>query len=579
MSRPQDVQVVRLEPKTVDEACVARLADEIARRVAAQTGERARDLTPPTDRSLDIVIDFSTAEELTPRALAALIELGGAVPGLGLVGLSRRATLMAIQVGLADRFQIFAALEPHRPAREPIPARAPEGALRRSAGPDRRLRAVIHERPECPGVGALDVAGRPLLIRQLQFLRSLGVGAVYIEICEGAELGSRADPRASSALERAERLLGHDPLTSDVRVIPSARPLGSTELARRAGLGPDELFLALPADVAAQGKLDLQVDAPTRYELPAPVGLGADRVTLELRTRRAPADQAPIMAGDGWGYSLRNHDQAHALGCCALEGRAPGLLVHAAEVRPGVWLARGARVSSDAQLVGPVLIGPDARVMAEAKVGPRALLGQGTVVERNAVVSETSVAPHTIVGEGARIRGAHASEHGLVSFADGSLIPVDDALTLCGRGQVGTALSSRLLALLLLVLLATPWLCGLGVRRLLGRPSVRALKTRRGRIHVGASGLGVVDLLPALFDVVMGHRDLIGINDHRALEEACRGGAEPPRSGALDVSTALAPGASPQTLLRMWRWYQAHKSAALDRALWRQRAVPPPQEP
>jgi len=124
-----------------------------------------------------------------------------------------------------------------------------------------------------------------------------------------------------------------------------------------------------------------------------------------------------------------------------------------------------------------------------------------------------------------------------------------------------------------LVLLATPWLIGLCVQKALGRPGVRALKTRRGHLHIGESGLGVVDLLPALFDVVMGRRDLVGINDHRALEEACRDNREPMRAGALDLSPALAPGASTATLMRMWRWYRAHKNAALDRALLRDGAL------
>ena len=94
-------------------------------------------------------------------------------------------------------------------------------------------------------------------------------------------------------------------------------------------------------------------------------------------------------------------------------------------------------------------------------------------------------------------------------------------------------------------------------------------RPRRGHLHIGASGLGVVDLLPALFDVVMGRRDLVGINDL----SGARGGGEAAgrtlRAGAIDLSPAMAPGASTQTLLRMWRWYRAHKNAALDRALWR----------
>ena len=185
------------------------------------------------------------------------------------------------------------------------------------------------------------------------------------------------------------------------------------------------------------------------------------------------------------------------------------------------------------------------------------------------------MAAHTIVGEGTRLRGGHADAQGIVNFHDGSHTPVSDKLLLASRSQVGTALGSRMLALLLLVLLATPWLLGLAIQKALRRPAVRSLDTRRGQLHIGESGLGVVDLLPALFDVVMGRRDLVGINDRRALEEASRQPGAPWRAGAIDLSPAMAPGASTQTLLRMWRWYRAHKNAALDRSLWREGMLKP----
>lgn len=555
MPEQHDVHVLSVEQTVIDEACVAGLVASI-RDTASETVASARTI---------VAIDLSKAREITPRALAALLELDGAgsatLSHLCLVGLSRKASLLAVQVGLAEHFDIFASRAALDSAFAP-----PKGRFDRSGsgGEHKRMCALIHEVEAHPGVGALDIAGRPLLLRQLQFLRDVGVEDVFVEVAEGPH-----------ALERAQVLLSSDPLTARVQVLPSARALGPAELARRAGFSENELFLSVPATLMLHAKLDLQVQAPTRYLLSAPLSTHASSTAVDLSSRLPSASEATTMEADGWGFHVQHPDHAHTLACAALEGHAPGIIVHGAEIKPGIWYARGARVSSDAQLTGPVLIGPDCRVFAGAKIGPRTVLGQAVIVEREAAVTESSVAPHTIVGEAARIRGVHADAQGIVNFRDGSRSSVSDNLVLATRTQVGTALASRMFALLLLVLLATPWLIGLAIQKALKRPAVRSLETRRGHLHIGESGFGVVDLLPALFDVVMGRRDLVGINDRRALEVASRQPGEPWRAGAIDLSPAMAPGASTQTLLRMWRWYRAHKNAALDRSLWREGVFKP----
>lgn len=514
-------------------------------------GTRVRQLEARFGKALEsesvCVLDASEVEDITPQALAALIELGARYPrpALCLAGLTRPALLLAVQVGLAERFRLYATT----------------AAARGECTSGTRTRALIWELPGCVGVGALDVAGRPLVIRQLQFLRDVGIEDVVIEIAEGPE-----------AAERAALLLGPDPLCVGVRVIPSAAPLGLEELARRAGVPADELFLSLPADLALHASLDLQVKEPTTFEIACPPGVHENSVRVDVRTRRDSPEEPPVHKVSGWGARIRHHESAHALACAVLLEHAPGVVVHAAQVRPGVWLARGARVAHDAQLVPPVLIGSEARVFSRAQVGPRAIVGQASVVEREAVITESSIAKGTIVGEGTRIHGAHADPHGMISFSDLSYVPVRDALVLASREPPATAWSSRALALVLCLLLVLPWLVGTSVRRALGRPSVRALKTRWGDLHVGQSGMSLVDLFPSLLDVLLGRRDLVGINVPEALEKACTQDHEYLRPGAFDLSRALAPGASTATLMRMWRWYRAHKSHALDRALWRERA-------
>jgi hypothetical protein len=522
--------VVRSARGILDEAQLARLTREL------------KEASGPASQRL--VLDCSAVDDIAPRALAAMLEFGTTVERgtLALAGLSRRNTLVAVQVGLAEHWEVFASLQ------------AARGESAAAAG----RRAVIFELPEHLGVGALDLAGRPLLVRQLQTLRELGIEDVVVEVADGPQ-----------AWERAAWLLGSDPLFSRVIVIPSAKPLGVEELAGRVGLGPSEPFVAWPADIVLQAQIPVG-DRPARYQLSPPTGVHDAPLEMSVRTRVRDATEAQPVPG--WGARVTNHESAHALACAALEGKAAGMLVHAAEVRPGVWLARGARVSPDAQLVPPAFVGPDARVFARAQVGPRAIIGQAAVVEREAVVTDAALAPHTILGEGARVSGAFADFQGMVNFADGARSAVRDSLVLATRRAPKTALSSRLVAALLVGLLALPWLLGALARRLSGRPVMQALPSQHGRVHVGALGVPLIDLVPALLDVVLGRRDLVGISDRRAIEAASRGGHPSFRPGAFDLSAAMAPGASTATLLRMWRWYRAHKNAALDRTLWRQRA-------
>ncbi len=420
------------------------------------------------------------------------------------------------------------------------------------------MRALIYEAPGALGAGALDVAGRSLLMRQIQWLRELGIEDLVVEVT--------LDP---SAAERAAFLLGSDPLVARCAVLPTDRPVGVEVLAERAGLAQDELFLALPANLIAHAHFEPPALATTYLLSPPPFAAGLPARELAVRGRARVADTSEPL--DGWALPVSDLAAAHALSCAALAGQADGVLVHGAEVKPGIWLARGARVAEDATLLAPILIGAEARVFSSSRLGPNVVLGRGVVIERDTVLSDVSVAPGTFVGEGARARQAHLDPDGMTSLADGSRTEVQDALLLTRASPARPGLASRALALLVAAVLVVPWMLGSALAALFGRRSVRALAWHERPLHVGVLGFGALDLVPALWDVVLGRRDLIGVAQPGALELVRAGPDAPTRAGAIDVSDALAPRASPSTLLWMWRWYLLNKSPALDRELVRAR--------
>lgn len=409
--------------------------------------------------------------------------------------------------------------------------------------------ALIYE-AGARGAAIWDIAGRPLLMRQLQWLRDNGVNNVVIEVCVGPH-----------AAQLSEWLFSTDPLLTDVIVIPSGAPLGALALAQRAGLPADELVLALPSDALVQCRLPSPAYA-ARYQLSAPAGFVGPR--LEVALEPLTGEREPAEPATGWALRLTNAQDAHKLSCAVLTGAAPGVLVHASEARPGVWLGRGANIASSARLRAPVLIGAFARVAANAEVGPRTVVGAGAVVGASAALSDVVVANETLVGEGTRARGSLLGETGIVDMRDGAFKPVHDPLELA---SVGTArrpnASTRIFALLGLLWLLVPWLFA---TLLLGmfRPGVKRLAPRR--LHTGGLGLPVLDVAPRLFDVLLGRRVLLGPVDVHLLDALQPGVA--PLAGAVDIVPKLCPGPSTSDRLRLLRWYALNKARALDLRLW-----------
>lgn len=415
--------------------------------------------------------------------------------------------------------------------------------------------AVIYEAAGGLGAGLREIAGRPLLVRQLQWLRDNRVAPVVVEVSDSPHAARLA----------ALLLGGDDPLFHSCVVVPSAAPLGLARAAARGGAPRADPLLGLASDVLVSGALS----APClegRYPLAAPAGLPEAPCEFSVSSPGAPAGARRQHAG--WGLRVDSRAAAHAASCAVLSGRAPGVLVHAAQVRPGVWLSRGAAAHPGAQLLGPLLLGPDARVLAGATVGPEAIIGGRALIEAGARVARASVGDDTWVGEGVHLADVHAEGARVESLRDGTPREEADGRHVRPRRTPGgAALGARLLALLLLCALALPWSLAAARRRLRGE-RVAMRRTVGGRaLWFGALG-GRLDCVPPLLDVTRGRRDLLGPADPALLEEAASPTAL--KLGALDLTPALAPSPHEDTRRRMWRWYALHRSPGLTlRLAWR----------
>jgi hypothetical protein len=496
-----------------------------------------------------ISIDLSSVEEVSCDGLNALIELlarRGPID-VSLTGLRKPLLLSAVDTDLAD----LATLCPK------VTTLPPEG----------KRWAIIYEESPLIGVGWTDIAGRPLLVRQLQWLRDCGIEDVVVEVCTG--------PHAHA---RGRFLLSDEPLISRAVTLPTNGPQGASELARRAGIAPELLRIEIPASALCAGSPAtlLNAHSPSRVRFTSDVVSHARPVIVGVTTDLARADlpTSPIedAGADAWGAHIESAELAQTFGCAALSGGVSGLMIHASESaqKRHVWLARGAHVETGAKIEPPVYLGANALVVAGAHVGPCAVIGDGTVVERGAVVSNGCVAANTIVGEGVRIRHAYADQLGLVEFSDEKRISIVDDWVLSCRHSPATTLGSRATAAAMLLTLLVPWLIGGLYAIVRGISCWRTIERRDGRRwHVGTLGWRVVDAFPALCDVLLGTRDLVGVATPDVLDIAARRRdlLIELRAGALDISKSLSPEGRRDTLMRMWRWYSRHKCPVLDRAL------------
>ena len=155
--------------------------------------------------------------------------------------------------------------------------------------------AVIHQVPNAPTKGMLNVAGRPLVDRQLEWLFAAGCERVVVELGEDAA-------GAEVATWLAEDLR----FGREIRVVSSGIALGPREAARLADVDSHAPLLALPADMLCRGDLGqmhaLGNPGGVIAFFDAPHALARDVRGGTLRLVRAPIRfrQPAVMSLRGW---------------------------------------------------------------------------------------------------------------------------------------------------------------------------------------------------------------------------------------------------------------------------------------
>jgi NDP-sugar pyrophosphorylase family protein len=98
----------------------------------------------------------------------------------------------------------------------------------------------------------------------------------------------------------------------------------------------------------------------------------------------------------------------------------------AAEIRPGVWIARGASVHPRARVLAPAFIGEGTRVRANAVVTRCSVIERRCDIGVGSVVEDASVLPYTSIGGGLDVMHAVAGSRRLASLEHDIAIEIAD---------------------------------------------------------------------------------------------------------------------------------------------------------
>ncbi len=119
------------------------------------------------------------------------------------------------------------------------------------------------------------------------------------------------------------------------------------------------------------------------------------------------------------------------------------------EIKPGIWCGDGARISSSAQILAPVYIGPRARIRAGALLAAGTSIEHHSEVDCGTVVQDSSVLPRTYLGPGLHISQSVVSGSRLVHLGRNLDVELADTGLLARRGASTPLRALRAVASLL----------------------------------------------------------------------------------------------------------------------------------
>ena len=214
------------------------------------------------------------------------------------------------------------------------------------------------------------------------------------------------------------------------------------------------------------------------------------------------------------------------------------------QTEAGIWISRNVSLHSTAKLVPPVYLGPNCRIEAGAKIGPYAVISEGSIIDEQSSVTNSVVAPRTYIGQGLELDHVIVDRNRLVNTTLETAFLVSDSFLLSGLSRqkkpwvfrrIASRVGALALFLLLLPIAALSLLvlfltgkCEFVNQRALRLPTLDDARTwtecgyLRFHLHEGTRAgwwtYFVAEVWPGLLSVMMGDMYLVGVKP-RSLRE------------------------------------------------------------
>jgi len=194
--------------------------------------------------------------------------------------------------------------------------------------------------------------------------------------------------------------------------------------------------------------------------LPQLASAGAEAEAEAILRAAAPARVESALT-----LSFRDYPAYLEAHRAVLEQRFPMLLLTGRQAADGIWLSRNVAIHPTARLTAPVFIGENCRIGEDVQLGPHAVVGADSALDRQSTVRNSLVLPGSYVGEALDLENSIVEQGRLVNVDLGAEIAIGDEFllgSLAGRKSVarwprliGQAFAVALLLVLWPIILLT----------------------------------------------------------------------------------------------------------------------------